>query len=185
MTAHKEGAYIVDNTNVGIPTKIYNACADFLTLWLSTTLKLWLRVWLIFLMIAVLAPWAFLPHGFAIANVIAFFVILYLNGRELFRVRGINKNMGWPHLVGWVPVLVINVLYLSTDVLGDQVTFENVSGAYKEARVVVVWYNTIILGISCLFDAFDTFLYYSKGMTDIERSDWTTAQLEKASLVVS
>merc|ERR1712150_405459 len=154
---------------------------DVMTLLFGTSgLKLWIRVWLVFLICGVMAPLAFLPHPFAITNLAGAVIIFVLNGRELVRVRGVNKNMGWPHFVGWIPVLIVNILCLATDAIdGQQLTWDNASDAYEQARLVVVWYNTIALAISCAFDVVDTVWYYGSGKTDIERSQWTMRQLKE------
>lgn len=165
-----------------------DAVMDFVTAWLAeSSLKIWIRIWLCFLLAGCMAPLAFLPHPFAITNLVAMIPILVFNGRELARVRGLNKNMGWPHIVGWVPVLFVNVLALTTDRIGGELmSWENANGnAYQQARVVVVWANSVILGISCAFDAVDTYLYYVKGETTIERSKWTTDQLTPAAVATN
>ena len=51
---------------------------------------------------------------FAITHAVACWVIINLNGKELVRVRGTNKNMGWPHVICWIPVLIVNILTLSS-----------------------------------------------------------------------
>lgn len=83
---------------------------------------------------------------------------------------------GWPHLVAWIPVLIVNTLVLSTDSIG-MVRWQ--SDGYQKARFVAVLFNTITLGISCLFDAVDTYRYYVVGQTSIERSSWTISELLK------
>eukprot|EP00954_Amorphochlora_amoebiformis_P027022 1382763-Amorphochlora_amoeboformis.AAC.1 len=65
--------------------------------------------------------------------------------------------MGWPHLIGWIPVIVVNIIAITTDELGDALTMTNADGnAYLQARVFTVWYSTVCTAISCAFDAVDT-----------------------------
>ena len=180
MTAPKD--LVVDNSHKSYMDIMFNANADFMTVWMgSSPMPAWVRLWLCFLLVGVLSPFAFLPHPFAIANLVAFFVILGLNGRELVRVRGVNKNMGWPHVVAWIPVLVVDIMSVTTDLIdGQQLTWENAGdNNYHNARVFFVWFNFVVLTISCLFDIVDTVLYYFHDEKTVDRSAWTIAQLEK------
>lgn len=87
-------AYAIENGDKVLAQQVYNACGDVMTAWLGeSSLKNWIRVWLCFLMLGCLCPLAFLPHPFAITNLVGMVVILVGNGRELIRVRGLNKNM--------------------------------------------------------------------------------------------
>jgi hypothetical protein len=134
----------------------------------------------VFLCFGCILPLGFFPHPFAITNAVALVFIAIFNGKEVARVRGVNKKMGWPHVVAWVPVLVVNILSLSTDLIGDQqqLTWDNAGeSTYQRARYVVIWINTITLFISCLFDIVDTVQYYFAGARTIDRSRWTTNQL--------
>ena len=179
--SHNEGQYYI-NQDRSFGRVVADVMLDVMTAWMTeSSMKLWVRIWLFFLMTGCLLPLAFLPHPFAITNLVGVLVILPLNGRELARVRGINKNMGWPHVLGWAPVMIVNILCLTTDSIGSdgQLTWENAGDdAYEKARYVAIVYNTVILGISILFDAADTIFYYGFGKTNIERSRWTTDQLE-------
>ena len=184
MTSSNSKEYVIDNSQKSLMETLYNANGDFITIWLgSSPMPAWVRIWLCFLVVGVMSPYAFLPHPFAIANVVAFFVILILNGRELLRVRGVNKNMGWPHVVAWVPVLVVDILSVSTDLIdGQQLTWENAGdNNYYKARVLFVWFNFVTVTISCLFDVVDTILYHFYDAKHVDRSDWTIATLEKDS----
>ena len=181
---HRPGQYVVDNSDKTSVQVIGNAVQDIMHVWLGeSSLKLWIRVWLAILWLGCMSPLAFLPHPFAITNLVAMFVIVGLDGQMVVEVRGVNKNMGWPHLVGWIPVLVINILSLTTDSIGwgdygDKLTWENAgTSAYEKVRFVVVIFNTVTLATSCAFDTVDTFLYYARDEQKIERSRWTTDQL--------
>ena len=182
LLSHDENAYAVNQDRSWF-LKVYHAFLDVMTVWMfQSGLKLWVRLWLCILFMGGMLPFAFLPHPFAIANAVAMVVILILNGAELFRVRGVNKNMGWQHVVSWTPVMIVNILSLTGDSIGNdgQLTWDNAGDdTYERARFVAVILNTVILGISILFDAWDTVLYYHFGKTQIERSQWTTNQLEK------
>ncbi|CAB9496235.1 expressed unknown protein [Seminavis robusta] len=178
--SHHENQYYVDQNRSSLQA-IADVFCDCATVWLTeSSLKLWIRVWLCLLMLGCMSPLAFLPHPFAVINLVGMMVILVLNGRELIRVRGVNKNMGWQHIVGWMPVLLVNIICLTTDSIGDDgmLTWEAArDDSYKKARYVVIVYNTITLGISVLFDAVDTILYYRYDKTNIDRSQWTTSKL--------
>ena len=143
---HDEGQYVVDQNRSAIQTFV-DTFWDFLTVWLGeSSLKLWVRIWLVFLLVGCMSPMAFLPHPFAITNVLgAFLLILVLNGREFVRIRGVNKNMGWPHVLAWTPVMAVNVLCLTTDLIdGERLTWENAGdNVYYKARYVAVIYNTV------------------------------------------
>lgn len=181
--SHQEGQYTVDTSQSNAAHLAFQAAQDVLFAWLTESgLKVWVRVWLLVLMMGTMSPLAFLPHPFAIANLVAVVVILVLNGRELIRVRGLNKNMGWQHIVGWTPVMIVNILCLTTDWIdNEQLTWDNAgSDAYEQARYVVILLNTITSGISMMFDFVDTILYHVYGRTNIERSKWTTDQLKLA-----
>jgi hypothetical protein len=145
-------------------------------------MPLWVRCWLVLLVISVLSSVAFLPHPYAITNVVGMVVILMLNGREIVRIRGVNKNMGGPHLVAWIPVLVVDAMTLfSSKIDGQQLMWENAGGnAYSNnrTRVFFVWYNFVTLIISCLFVAYDTIAYYILEKTEVIRSSWTVEQLK-------
>jgi hypothetical protein len=135
---------------------------------------------MVILIVAVLSPFAFLPHPFAFSHLVGMVVIILLNGREMVRVRGLNKNMGWPHVIGLVPTIVVGILSLTTDSIGKggKLTWEAAGDhTYKQARFVLVWYTIVVFVICLLFDIVDTVLYYKYGKTTIERSAWTTRQL--------
>ncbi|CAJ1965259.1 unnamed protein product [Cylindrotheca closterium] len=105
---------------------------------------------------------------------------LVLNGREMVRVRGVNKNMGWPHVIGLLPTIVVGILSLTTDRIGKggKLTWDAAGDdTYKQARFVLMWYTIIVFAICLLFDIVDTVLYYNYGKTTIDRSAWTTRQL--------
>lgn len=181
--SHNEGEYLVDNGSLSTPYLVFRAVQDVMTVLLGeSSLKIWVRVWLTVLMIGTMSPLAFLPHPYAITNLVGMCIIMTLNGRELLRVRGVNKNMGWQHIVGWTPVMVVNILCLSTDWIDDeQLTWNNAGdNAYEQARFVFVVLNTTTSGISILFDFVDTILYHIYGQTSIERSQWTTDQLTRS-----
>jgi hypothetical protein len=94
-------------------TVLLQALADYFTIWLGKSpMPLWVHCWLVLFVISVLSSVAFLPHPYAITNVVGMVVILMLNGREIVRIRGVNKNMGGPHLVAWIPVLVVDAMTL-------------------------------------------------------------------------
>lgn len=178
----KSSAIVVNNTNKSLFTLVLNGFCDLMTVWLGRSdLKLWIKVWLGFLLSATLVPIVFLPHPFAIANAVGFVFILIINGRELIRVRGLAKNMGWPHIVAWIPVLIVDILCLSTDrINGEQLTWESTGGNnFHKARVFFVWYNLITLAISCFFDGYDTVMYYVYDVKHVDRSEWTKKQLEQ------
>lgn len=127
LTGQAPGLYVIDNSNVSTFTTLYNAVMDFMTILLGESgIPLWVRLWLFALMTGVVSPLAFLPHPYAIANAVAMVFILTVNCRELVRIRGINKNMGWPHVVGWIPVLVVDVLSLRTDLMDRRTTTTHV-----------------------------------------------------------
>lgn len=91
----EEGELMVVNSDFTVLQIVGNAIGDFSTIWLSTSgMAAWLRVWLLLLFLGVMAPLGFLPHAFAVANLVGAMFIMIFNGRELIRVRGINKNMG-------------------------------------------------------------------------------------------
>lgn len=171
----EEGELVIDNVGKSFPQVFHQSVLDFMTVWFGKSgMKAWLRVYLIFLFCGVMCSLAFLPHPFAITNAVGMVIVTFFNGREFVRVRGINKNMGWPHLVGWSPVLVVNLLSLFSDVIQDQkITWEDAENNYEKARFVCLWFNTAMIGISCIFDVFDTVWYYAYGKTSIERSQWT------------
>ncbi|KAL3908896.1 MAG: hypothetical protein SGILL_008305 [Bacillariaceae sp.] len=182
MTSSNSKEFVIDNSQKSYMEVMYNATADLMTTWLgSSPMPVWVRVWLCFLMVGAMSPFAFLPHPFAIANAVGFGVVLGLNGREVVRVRGVNKNMGWPHVVAWIPVLVVDILSVTTDLIdGQQLTWDNAgSNNYYKARVFFVWYNFVVFAISCLLDTVDTIMYYFNDVKNVDRSDWTIAQLEK------
>ena len=182
---HRPDQYVVDNSDKTYGECISNAVLDFLHLWLGASgLKLWIRVWLVVLLAGVVSPLAFLPHPFAVTNLVTMLLVnVPLTGRELIRVRGINKNMGWPHVVTWIPVVIVNVFSLTTDSIGwgvyaGQLTWDNAGdSAYEKARFVVIVFNTVILWISGALDVVDTILYYGYGDHSVVRSEWTTDQL--------
>jgi hypothetical protein len=182
--SHKENEYnIVVDENIATLGLIVRAVQDVFTVWMGeSSLKLWVRGWLLFLSMGVMSPLAFLPHPFAITNVVGMAVIMVTTGREMIRIRGFNKNMGWQHLLGFTPVIIVNILCLTTDSIdGEKLSWDNAGGdAYEQARYVVVIYNTVTLGISVVFDFVDTILYHGYGHTDIERSKWTTDQLTQS-----
>lgn len=181
MTIKKENL-VVDNSKKPYMEVLIQTHGDFLTVWLGKSpMPLWVRCWIVVLLVGVMSPFAFLPHPYAIADAVGMVFILIFNGLELVRVRGVNKNMGWPHLVGCIPVLVVDALSLFTSRIdGEQLTWQNAGvSVYYQARVFFVWYNFVTLIISCLFDTYDTFLYYFIGEKWIDRSDWTIQQLEK------
>lgn len=179
---HKENEYYVDPDRSFV-TMFVDAFWDLLTIcFAESALKPWIRLWLCFLCTGCLSPLAFLPHPYAITNLVAMAVILAGNGKEVARVRGVNKNMGWPHIVGWLPVMVVNILCLTTDSIGSEgkISWDNAGDDnYEKARFVALVYNTVTLGISILFDTMDTHMYYAQGKTIIERSKWTTDQLPR------
>lgn len=160
---------------------IIDANLDFMSVWLlESGLKLWVRVWLCFLLVGCIAPLAFIPHPFAITNLLSLLVVLIFNGRELIRVRGVNKNMGWPHLIGFVPTIVVGILSVTTDMIGEdgKLTWDAAGDdTYKQARVVLIWYCCVAQFISVLFDIADTVMYHKYDKKNIERSAWTTRQL--------
>lgn len=130
-------------------------------------LKVWVRIWVSFLLIGVLFPLAFLPHPFAIANLVAVFIIVLLNGRERTRVRGVK---------------------LSTSCACQRIasgehklhgTMQKMMPTYEQARVVADWYNTVVLAVSCAFDTYDTFRNYCQDEKEIDRSKWTTDRLQQ------
>mmetsp|Transcript_3096 Transcript_3096/g.4253 ORF Transcript_3096/g.4253 Transcript_3096/m.4253 type:complete len:167 (-) Transcript_3096:259-759(-) len=158
------------------------AVLDILTVWAGKSpMKLWVRIWLVFLLCGVMIPFPFLPHPFAWTNLAAFHIILIFNGREVLRVRGVNKAMGWPHLVGWIPVLVVNILSIFTDTFQDygKLTWDRAEDGFEKARVFGLWYNTVTLFISCLFDANDTYQYYMRGVKEVDQSEYTRSTIEK------
>jgi hypothetical protein len=163
-------------------TLVRTMLCDWMTVWLGRSdLKGWIKVWLGFLLVATVCPIVFVPHPFATANIVGIFVILILNGHELIRLRGFAKNMGWPHLVAWIPVLIIDVLCLTTDTIrGGQLTWDNAGDSpYQKARFVILWYNLVALSISCIFDVNDTVMYYCYDVTRVDRSEWTKKQLQQ------
>jgi hypothetical protein len=99
--------------------------------------------------VGVVDPFAVLPHPFAITNLVGFFVVLGLKGRELVWVHGINQNKGWPHVIAWAPILVVDIPSVSTDMIdGRQITWANaVNNSYFDAGVFFVWYKLGELGI--------------------------------------
>lgn len=161
---------------------------DFGSIWLGESpLPTWVRIWLAFLVLGgIVLPFVYLPHPFAIANAVATVIMRTFNMNELTRVRGINKNMGWPHLMGWIPVLCVNYLSLaapSSDadepLLGPVLTMESAEGFYEQSRVFAIWFNTVVITISCIFDAKDTVDYYYFKKQAIVRSRTTMEELTK------
>ncbi|CAJ1965265.1 unnamed protein product [Cylindrotheca closterium] len=176
---HDEKAYQIPERS--LCQGIIDAHKDFMSVWLmESSLKIWVRVWLVLLTAGIMAPFAFLPHPFAITQLVGVAVVFVLNGRELVRVRGVNKNMGWPHLIGFVPTIVVGILSLTTDSIGNDGKLAwDAAGddTYKQARFIIVWYSIVVIFICILFDIVDTVLYYKYNKTNIERSAWTTRQL--------
>ena len=67
MSASKD--LVVDNSQKSYMDIMFNANADFTTVWMgSSPMPAWVRLWLCFLLVGVMSPFAFLPHPFAIAN---------------------------------------------------------------------------------------------------------------------
>lgn len=176
---HDEKACEIPERN--LCQSIIDAFKDGMSIWfMESSLKIWIRVWLLFLIAAVLSPFAFLPHPFAFSHLVGMIVILLLNGREMVRVRGVNKNMGWPHVIGLVPTMAIGILSLSTDSIGNdgKLTWDAAGDdTFKQARFALVWYTLVVFFICLLFDTVDTILYYKYDKKHVDRSAWTTRQL--------
>lgn len=92
--------------------------------------------------------------------------------------------MGWSHIAAWIPVLTVNIVCISSErIVNEQSTWSTAANgnAYEEARVICVWYNTIVLGISSVIGTINTaVLYYFYDKEGIVRSRWTVNQLEMA-----
>ena len=181
---HKPNEYVVDNSNRTTPQAILDGVYDVMTWWLAESSNpLWVRAWLALLLVSHVFPLAFLPHPFAITNLVAYLVMVgFLVGPKLCARRGLDKEMiSTAHFVVLPPVLVINILSLTTDLIDDEkLTWDNAGDdAYEKARYVAVLYNTAIMGISLLFDINDAYQYHVCGNQNISRSRWTTDQLQK------
>ena len=62
--SHEESKYVVDPNRSSLQA-IGDVFCDCATVWLTeSSLKLWIRVWLFFLMLGCMSPLAFLPHPF-------------------------------------------------------------------------------------------------------------------------
>lgn len=162
---------------------IIDAHKDGISIWLmESSMKIWVRIWVFFLFVGAMAPCAFVPHPYAISSITGMILIFWLNGRELIRIRGINKNMGWPHVIAFIPTMIVGILSLTTDGIGDdgKLTWEGVGDdSYKQVRYVVICYSLVVIFISTLFDIVDTVLYYKYDMRNVERSAWTSSQLSQ------
>jgi len=183
----KPDDYRLDNSQKTRGALLVDTLGDVMTiLFTESSLKLWIRIWLIFLNFAVILPLAFLPHPFAIANLLGIPLILLIGGSEIQKIRGLSKGVGYVHFIVWIPLLIVNILSLTTDKMNlgstmeyGKLLWENADGTYERARYVVLLYSTVMCGISLLFDAFDAIQYHVYDVKDIERSRWTIDQLVK------
>mmetsp|Transcript_14343 Transcript_14343/g.34752 ORF Transcript_14343/g.34752 Transcript_14343/m.34752 type:complete len:200 (+) Transcript_14343:425-1024(+) len=179
MFHHDEKAYEIPERSLS--QEIIDAHKDGFSAWLmESSMPIWVRVWLLILIVGILNPYAFLPHPFAISHLVGMLFIYVVNGREIIRVRGLNKNMGWPHIIGLVPTVVVGILSLTTESIGEdgKLTWDAAGDdSYKQARFVMVWYTIVVFVICLIFDIVDTILYYKYDKKNIDRSAWTTRQL--------
>ncbi|WP_298848562.1 hypothetical protein [uncultured Ruegeria sp.] len=113
-----------------------------LDIWCSfRTLPMWVQVWVAVILVPVnLVPMAFLdqPPG----QVVAFLAItgMALNVPIMVAARGMSGAMALPHIVCWVPLVVIVALLLSSE--------EILSPAF----VRFLWVLLIVDIVSLIFD---------------------------------
>ena len=181
---HKPDEYVFDNSNRSVPQAIVDGALDVFSWWLTESSNpLWVRAWLGLLLVSHVLPFAFFPHPFATTNLVCYLVMVgVLVGPKLCARRGMDKDMvSMAHFVIFPPILIVNILSLTTDLVGDeQLTWDNAGDdAYQKARYMAVLYNTVIFGISLLFDINDAYQYHVCGNHDISRSKWTTDQMQK------
>mmetsp|Transcript_19981 Transcript_19981/g.49118 ORF Transcript_19981/g.49118 Transcript_19981/m.49118 type:complete len:87 (-) Transcript_19981:187-447(-) len=83
--------------------------------------------------------------------------------------------MGWAHVIGFVPTIVVGILSLVTDSIGEdgKLTWDAAGDdSYKQARFGIVRYSIVAQLISTLFDIVDTVpRYYNTNMTTTNKPD--------------
>ncbi len=112
------------------------------------------------------------PHPVVTATAILLPVAIGPNFWMLWQDRGVSKKISIPHLVGWIPQIIIAGLWLFSDTLGPQLSVET------NGSLLYYWTLSVLVVniISVLFDLNDTRKWFS-GEREVVRHPDTAKRL--------